>query len=62
MNLGRVAMLGAGMVFAVGTAGAAQSDFFLPAQLTSDKSRLVLDLEPQATKGTTSVQAWSVLP
>jgi hypothetical protein len=41
---------------------AAESDFFLPPQLTKGKSVLAVGLVPEGTTGTTRVSAWSVLP
>lgn len=41
---------------------AAESDYFLPPQLTKGKATLSVSLVPEGTSGTTRVSAWSVLP
>ena len=43
-------------------AAPAESDYFLPSQLTKGKTTLSLGLAPEGTSGTTRVSAWSVLP
>jgi hypothetical protein len=42
--------------------GPAESDFFLPPQVTKGKSSLAVALVPEGTTGTSRVSAWSVLP
>jgi hypothetical protein len=46
----------------VAPAGAAESDWFLPPQLTNGKSTLAVELRPEGTTGTSRVSAWSILP
>lgn len=43
-------------------AGPAESDFFLPAQLTKGKTTLAVSLDAEAASAASRVDAWSVLP